>query len=323
VSDLASTGPLLARVAAAVGPALVEDATDESTRLLKSLGEAKTTTDLRKLGDAAAPEQAAVAAAAEALPTGKGKQVLAGYSAALAALSQLSEVTAENTSGWPATRAELARTFGEVAAGASAAGANVRVVLDGALSSSDAVVEAAARGITDWQARSEAAEKARTADTQALSEYAAAFRTTTKSYQQLREDLSEHLRRGEDLANNVTYGEDYAFLSTAIAERRYVRDQLISTDAPAAVEGAHAAVISAIDRSITAVQSAYDGLEQSQDCYYSEDCTYYLDTPGWQRFLSESRGSARRTARLERLGRRHGRGEGGIDQRVPPAKPDL
>lgn len=288
VRDLASTAPVLGKVAAAVGPALVEDATDESTRLLKTLDSAATTADLRKLGDAAAPEQVAVSAAAKALPEGDGQQVLTGYSSALASLAGLSKITADSATGWTATRAELARTFGQVAASAGTSGANVRVVLDGALTSADGVVAAATAGIADWKAKTDAAVKARVVDGEALGEYASSFRAATKSYEQLRLDLSAFLDRVEDSANDVSYSEGYDTLSQAIFDRRSVRDQLNAADVPASVEGAHAAVVMAIDRSISAVQAAYDGLEQSQDCFYAEDCTYYTETPGWQRFLSES-----------------------------------
>lgn len=324
VQDLASTARVLSKVAAAVGPALVEDATDESTRLLKSLDSAAKTADLRKLGDAAAPEQVAVAAAAKALPEGDGKQVLTGYSSALASLSELSKLTAENTGGWAVTRAGLARTFGQVAASAGTSGANVRVVLDGALTSADGVVAAATAGIADWKARTDAAVKARSADVEAVSTYTSSFRAATKSYEQLRQDLSAHLKRGEDPANNVTYNEDYAFLSMAIAERRGVRDQLISSDVPSSVEGAHSAVVAAIDRSISAVQAAYDGLEQSQDCYYTEDCTYYLQTPGWQRFLSESEGISKAySSAISKWDGVVASAKVAIEARKLPAKPEL
>ena len=324
VQDLASTAPVLSKVAAAVGPALVEDATDESTRLLKSLDSVAKTADLRKLGDAAAPEQVAVAAAAKALPEGDGRQVLTGYSSALASLAGLSKLTAESTGGWAATRAELAQTFGQVAASAGTSGANVRVVLDSALNSADGVVAAATAGIADWKAKTDAAVKARSADAEALSTYTSSFRAATKSYEQLRQDLSAHLKRGEDLANNVTYNEDYAFLSMAIAERRGVRDQLISSDVPAPVEGAHSAVVAAIDRSISAVQAAYDGLEQSQDCDYTEDCTYYMDTPGWQRFLSESDGISKAySSAISKWDGAVASAKVTIEARKLPAKPEL
>lgn len=286
---LSDTSRMLAKVTSAVGPALVEDATEESTRLLTSLTSAKTTADLRKLGDAAAPEHAAVAAAGKALPDGDGKQVLTGYAAGLSSLAKLSTISGESPGTWSATRADLARTFGQVAAAAgSTGGANVRVVLDGALGSADKVVLAASAATVDWKAKTDAAIKARSADTEALADYASFFRSQAKTYEQLRGDLTGFLQRVEDPDADVSYYEAYEFLSEAAQNRKYVRDALVSTDVPNGVEPAHADVTAAIDRAITAVQSAYDGFEQSQDCW--DGCPYYRETPGYKSFLSKSEG---------------------------------
>lgn len=286
--SLADTDLMLTKVTAAVGPALVEDATAEATRLLTSLEAARTTADLRRLGDAAAPDQAAVAAAAQGLPSGEGKQVLTGYAAALDALSGLSKIDAESTGGWGGTRASLARTFGQVAAAAgSAGGASVRGALESALDSADEVVQKAAAAVRDWKAKTEAAVKARQSDLEDLQSYSSFFRSQAKTYEQLRQDLSTFTKRVEDPAASVSYYEGYTFLSQAAQDRQDVRDLMVGMDAPAGVRSAHQEVIGAVDRAIAAVQSAYDGLEQSQDCYY-EDCPYYRDTPGWQRFQAES-----------------------------------
>jgi hypothetical protein len=283
---LADTTATMSKVTAAVGPALVEDATDESTRLLTSLKAVANTADLRKLGDAAAAEQAAVAAAAQALPAGHGKQVLAGYATALSALAELSKLDAEHTGGWAATRAKLAQTFGQVAAAAGlTGGANVRVALDGALGSADTVVAKAAAAISDWKAKTEAAVKDRQSDTEKLQSYASFFRSQATTYGQLRQDLSTFINRVEDPNVTVTYSEGYAFLSQAAQERRDIRDMMVGMDVPAGVRSAHQEMVSAVDRAISAVQSAYDGVLQA-DCYYN--CPYYRDTPGWQRFQSES-----------------------------------
>lgn len=283
---LADTGVMLSKVTVAVGPALVEDATDQSIQLLQSLKAVSSTADLRKLGDAAAPEQAAVKAAAKALPAGDGKQVLTGYAAALGALAELSTIDAERTAGWPGTRAALAQTFGQVSAAAgSTGGANVRVVLDSALGAADKVVGAAAAAIADWKAKTDAAVKAREVDTEALASYSSFFRSQVSTYEQLRQDLSAFTDRVEDPNAGVTYYEGYQFLSQAAQDRRNVRDLLVGMDVPAGVRDEHREMVSAIDRATSAVQSAYDGLAQSEDCY---DCPSYRDTPGWRRFQSES-----------------------------------
>ena len=285
---LVDTAATLSSITAAVGPALVEDATDESTRLLRSLKAVANMADLRKLGDAAAPEQAAVAAAAQALPAGDGKQVLTGYASALSALAELSRIDAERTGGWAATRAKLAQTFGQVAAAAaSTGGAEVRVVLDGALGSADTLVAKAAAAMADWKAKTEAAVKDRQSDAEDLESYASFFRSQATSYGQLRQDLSAFTDRVEDPNVTVTYFDAYAFLSQAAQDRRDIRDVMVAMDVPAGVRSAHQEMVSAVDRAISAVQSAYDGVEQS-DCYYTDECPSYRDTPGWRRFQSES-----------------------------------
>ncbi len=89
--------------------------------------------------------------------------------------------------------------LGQVAAAAgSTGGANVRVVLDGALTSADQVVAAASAAIVDWKAKTDEAIKARSTDTQALADYASYFRSQAKTYEQHRVDLSSFLERVED-----------------------------------------------------------------------------------------------------------------------------
>ncbi len=320
---LSDTHRMLTKVTAAVGPALVEDATAESTRLLTTLTSAESTADLRELGDAAAPEQAAVAAAGKALPAGEGRQVLAGYAAGLSSLAELSSLSGDSAGSWTATRADLARTFGQVAAAAgSTGGAGVRVALDGALSSADGVVAAASAALTDWKAKTDAAIKARSTDAQALDDYTSFFRSQTKTYEQLRVDLSTFLERVDDPNANVTYYEAYDFLYDAGEQRRYVRDALVSTDVPSGIGTAHGDVAAAIDRAISAVQSAYDGFEQSEDCW--DGCPYYRDAPGYRTFVSESEGvRTSYTAAISRWEAEVAAAKAAIANRTLPIKPEV
>ena len=324
-AELADTTLMLSKVTAAVGSALVEDATDNAARLLKGLQEAKSTADLRKLGDAAAPEQAPVSAAATALPSGAGKQVLTGYAGALGALADLSKINAESAGGWTGTRAKLAQTFGQVAAAAgSTGGANVRVVLGSALDGADKVIGAAAAAIADWKAKTDAAIKDRQTATESLEEYASFFRSQAKTYEQLRQDLSGFIARVEDPNADVSYGEAYEFLSQAAIDRRNVRDTMVAMDVPAGVRGAHQDMVSAIDRAISAVQSADDGLEQSQDCSYTDECPYYRDTPGWARFQSESDAISKQYTRAMTDWEAAAAAEkAAINNRALPAKPQV
>ncbi len=47
----------------------------------------------------------------------------------------------------------------------------------------------------------------------------------------------------------------------------------------------HSGLVGVVDRAISAIQAAYDGVSQSQWC----TTCYYKDTPGWQKFSSESK----------------------------------
>ena len=282
---LADTGVMMAKVISAVGPALAQDATDESARFLQSLKSAATVADLRKVGSDAAPAKSALDKAAQALPEGAGKQTLTASGTALSALAQLASIDADNTGSWPATRAGLAQTFGQLAAASASGSATGQTALTDALASADAVVSAAAAAIADWKAKTDAAIKARGADIESVDAYATSFRSQAKGYGQLRQDLSAFTDRVEAPGVNVSYFEGYQFLSQAAQDRRRVRDSMISSKVPKNLQQPHDAVVAALSRGIVAVQSAYDGLEQSQDCYQS---CYYRDTPGWQAFQSES-----------------------------------
>lgn len=284
---LADTSGMLTNLTKVVCPALANDAIKSSSSLLTSLQSAKTTTDLRTLGDAAAPDHATVVEAAAALPSGDDKKVLASYAAALGALSELSKVDGEHTSGWTSTRAALAQTFGELAATTgSTGGAKLRVALSNALISADKFIDRATAEIADWKTKSADAIRVRAADTKSLADYTSLIRGQASTYQQLRNDLSAFTARVEDPNVVVTYAEGYQFLDKAMQDRRDVRNLMVGADAPTGVRKANDRLVAVVDRGIAAVQSASDGLAQSQSCY---NC-YYRDTPGWQTFQSESTG---------------------------------
>ena len=121
---------------------------------------------------------------------------------------------------------------------------------------------------------------------------------------------------------SVTYDEAYLFLSDAGQQRRNLRDSLTSTAVPDLLRSDHDAVITVIDRAVRAVQSAYDGLQQSQD-YYCTAC-YYRDTPGWQQFQSESGVIGKRYAAAIAGWEQAAAGaEDTIGKRALPAQPDL
>lgn len=319
-SDLGDVEAMLDRLTATVSPALAEDATGEAGRLARALDAAEKTADLRSLATTSAAEATAARSAAQTLPEGEGKQVLGGYADVLAAVADLAQVDGESASVWKAARAEMAAAFRSVSASADAPALDVQARQ--ALASADGVVAAATAAFADWRAKTDAAVEARAADGEDLKEYAAFFRTQTKSYEQLRQDLSTFTARVEDPGADVSYAEGYAFLSQAGEDRRLVRDTLVGTSVPDGAQEAHSEVVAAIDRAISAVQSAYDGLEQSQDCF--EDCPYYRDTTGWQTFLSESDAISKGYARaLTRWDASVVAAERAISNRPLPPKPSV
>ena len=95
-------------------------------------------------------------------------------------------------------------------------------------------------------------------------------------------------------------------------------------DVPAGVRDAHQDMVSAIDRAISAVQSAYDGLEQSQDCNDTDECPYYRDTPGWAWFQSESDAISKQyTQAMTAWEAAAGAEKAAINNRALPAKPQV
>lgn len=242
---LADPRRAVASVAAALAPALVEDATGASTRLLKQLREAGTTGDLRALGAAAAVDQPAVAAAAAALPPGEQARTLTGFSDALAALSELARIDGERAGGWALTRGELARTFGGLADSGAPGAGNVRAVLGDALTSADAVIATAAVAIAGWRADTQRALAARTADAARLDEHATAVRVQLAAFDALQAELSAFARAAGETDSTTTAVEASSFLLGAAEARAAVIAELglrippaVTAEVPAAVDPA-------------------------------------------------------------------------------------
>lgn len=295
---LADTGLLLSELTAAVAPALVDDATGESVRLLKTLRSANTTADLRALGDAALVDQPAVAAAAQTLPAGERRQILAGYAAGLAAFGDLAAVDGESTGGWALTRAELERSFGQVAAAGSIAGRNVLVVLDDALTAGDAVVVTAATAVAEWKAQTQAALAAQQADADALDAYADRVRLEAARYGELQLALAGFLARPTQPAA--------PFLAQAAQDRRQVQDAVLAAAAPEAMSDAHQQLVAALDLGLDALEAA-SGDARDGDAFVAEvaasDAAYDAAVIRWEADVV-----ATTTA---------------IAERTPPVKPDV
>lgn len=282
VRDLPEAGTVLAGLASAVAPQLSSDAAGQARLLLSRLESATRTAELRDLAGTAAAQRTALDAAVVTLPDGPDKSTLSGMSTALASLGELGDVSGENPSAWEGSRAgvsagitQLAQGSGDTALAAS---------LPTALAAVDRVVGQAAAAITDWRAQIAAATEARDSDALALKEYADSFRGSMARYAQLRQDLQTFTARVEDPNTFVSPYDGFTYMSSAAEDRQAIRDSLNWMTVPSEARGAHTDVVGVIDRSIRAVQSGYDGLEQ---WWYCTDCDY-RETPGWVTFQKES-----------------------------------
>lgn len=282
VRGLPDAAAVLSGLAAAVAPELSSDAAGQARSLLSRLQAATRTAELRDLAGTAAAQRAPLEAAVVTLPDGADKTTLAGMSTALASLGALGEVSGEDPGAWESSRAGISAGMTQLADGSG--DTVLAAALPGALAAVDRVVGQAAAAIADWRAQTKAATEARDADALALKEYADAFRSSMARYAQLRQDLQTFTARVEDPNTFVSPMDGFTYMSTAAEERQAIRDSLNWMTVPTDVRGAHTEVVGVIDRSIRAVQSGYDGLEQ---WWYCSDCAY-SETPGWTTFQKES-----------------------------------
>lgn len=285
VAGLEEPEAVMTGVTTTVGGVLAEDAVRQASALVARLDAAALTADLRKVGDAAGAEAPAVADATAALGGTDQAEVLSGYGALVTALAPLSRIDGESTGAWKSVRQAVSTAVGAVVAAGGGSTSGLRTELPAALASVDGVLKTADAKMADWKAAHAAAAEARKDDSAELASYVDFFRTQTKGYEQLREDLSAFFDRVEDPNAGVTYYEAFGFLSQATQDRQSVRDVLNGTSVPDEVRAEHDAVVAVVDRAIGAVQAAYDGASQASDCI--EYC-YYRDTPGWEVFQTQS-----------------------------------
>jgi hypothetical protein len=285
-AQLPDTAAMMTAVTSAVGTSLADTAVTQAGDLLKALGSASTTADLREAAGRAAAEQTAVSSVLPALSDQTGRPTLAAYSRALAALAGLASLDGDNTAAWGPARAELTAALGALS-GAGAEGAALSTQSTTALAAVDALVTRAAGQIADWKAAHEAAIADRNSDAAAMTAYVDNVRAEVKGYELLRNDLQAFFNRVEDPNVTVYYFEAYSELYQAEESRREVRDRLASMSVSEGMRAEHNALVAVLTRAIAAVQAGYDGVSQADDCY---DYCYYRDTPGYARFQTESDG---------------------------------
>ncbi len=285
-AQLPDTAAMMRAVTSAVGTSLAASVVTQASGLLTALGAATTTAGVREAAGRAASEQSAVASVLPALTDQSGRPVLSACSRALAALASLSTIDGENTTAWAAARAELTAAFGQLA-GAGAEGGALSAQSASTLASVDGVITRAAAQMADWNAAHDAAVADRNSDNQAMSSYVDGVRAGIKGYELLRSDLQTFFDRVEDPNVSVYYFEAYNELYEAEQSRRDIRDGLAGMSVQDGMRTEHNALVAVLTRAIVAVQAGYDGMSQADDCY---DYCYYRDTPGYQRFQSESDG---------------------------------
>lgn len=202
-------------------------------------------------------------------------------------LAGLESLTEETLAAWPATSVELRESGEEMVAGIDLSPAD-RSALTADLremrSTLDGIVSSGRKKLNAWRNEVERAQEARDAELSLLTAYESGYRTHMERYNDLRDSTADFTERIRD-DYGVTYDEAYTAFYDGISQREEVREAMNALSPPDSVRSNHLAVVGVIDDAIAAMQSAVDGLADSQFCYF--DC-YYEDTAGWQRFQQES-----------------------------------
>lgn len=215
------------------------------------------------------------------------QQQLTLQAAFLDELSSLESLTEDSLTSWPTISASLKET-GTVMIAEMDLAARERTSLTSDLrqlrSQVDDVVTTARQRLRRWREEVRRAETARDEELAALSTYESGYRTHMERYNDLRDATADFTERIRD-EYAVTYDEAYTAFYDGISQREEVREAMNALSPPDSVRSNHLAVVGVIDGAIAAMQSAVDGLADSQFCYF--DC-YYEDTAGWRRFQDES-----------------------------------
>lgn len=264
-----------------VGGSVAEATESSLAALLAELAAAKRTADVRTIAETAVREADARRAALEGMPEdSEWADQLGAFVGVYGAVERLSILDGETLRQWSGLRQQLT-------AAVAAVETDSLVVSRGraAVESLDGLVSKARTRISDWRAEYDTAVAQKGAETTALNEYGSAMEAQLRAYSSLRSDLSDWIERVERPGSYVTYDEAYSVLSQAQWDRQLVRDAMNGLSVPETVQSSHAALVGVVEDAIAAMQAAYDGATDSDFCVTS---CYYADTPGWQRFSSES-----------------------------------
>lgn len=254
----------LARVAATVGQALVQDVQRSAGELLDDLAAAERTPDLRAAAERATAQREAVAAAAAGLgPTGDAA-VLEEFSAALDAVRLLATLTPAETTAWSDARARLGvRLLAVAQADDGLAAGSVRARLPLVLASVDRVVARAAAAQAAWQPLRDAAVAQQAGDRAALARYAEGVRAASSEWAAVRTDVATAL--------STRAAEPRATVRLALLPQVSAADRLVTgmrAPPPAGTEQAHAALLATVEPLAAALAASLVelGADPCQDC---------------------------------------------------------
>jgi hypothetical protein len=249
-------------------------------KVFHRLAGTKTTADIRAIANEAAQNRTTVQAVLPGVdPSSAEGRQLKSVVNIYTALMQLGTLDADHLNQWASTHSTL-----EAEVGTLPGGSGPQVSGNTAIRAVSHLVTHARQRLADWRLNYHAAVQTKSADGASLRHYRDGMNAHLQRYAALRSDLSTWIDR-VDSGAYVTWDEAYSVLSQAQGDRQAVRDAISGLTPPANVVSAHTEMLSVIDDAISATQAGYDGMQDSNYC--STNC-YYKDTPGWQRFSSES-----------------------------------
>jgi hypothetical protein len=320
VSGRASTDVLGAGVAAVAADVAISGTADGLAELLADLSAAEKVTDVADVGATAGERVVEVAVIREVIEDELVLGDLRTITGVMAALEGLDGLDPERLDRWEAVHADIraeVRQLGEIDGSRAE---QIAATATTAVRSTDQLIDAAATAIGAWEEEVAAVQESIRDDLSALDSYSTTVESQLSRYSDLRsstQDFSDKIKSGAF----VTYDEGYAFFYEASEQRGAVREAINGATPPSDVGSAHNGLLGVIDRAILAIDAAVEGTWQDQTCWY--DC-YYADTPGWQRFVSESQDITREFGSAESTWRSAlGSARTAIEGREFPTMPDV
>jgi hypothetical protein len=282
-AELAALPPgLVSNLEVAVGGAMLTSSGESFADLLGSLEGSQDTADLRAVGTDARSLGAGIGTVLDGFDAGTDEdEQLTGYVELSAALAGLSAIDAGHLDEWTEVRSQITQSLASVTLAEGSLNGSATTALEHV----NGLVARAQERLRAWRADYEAAAEAKRDAMSGLASYRAEMTTQLDRYGELRGSLSDWIDRVEDPSTTVTYDEGYDVLWRAEMDRQEVRDAMSKLSVPAELSTSHNELVSVLDDGIAAVSAAYEGLLDADFCSFG---CYYKDTPGWQRFRSES-----------------------------------